>query len=124
MNLKEVVVFSAHVSYPYYDTDERGMRETSLTREFVADTYGEALDVASKWADNRLEALIKDMYGKDAKIGCVKVGVRVIGCARGDGYIEGGFGQFFEWKYDWPGSLSQHIEAWKSSNAKICNKHP
>ena len=121
---KEVQVFSVHVSYPYYDTEDMAMRETSLQRNFVADTYGEALDVASKWADNRLEAVIKDMYGQDAKVGCIKVGVRVIGRAEDSGFIPGGMGQFFEWKYDWPGFRNQHIESWKNSNAEMRDKHP
>lgn len=120
----EIQVFSVRVSFPYYDTEEKGMRETSLQRDFVADTYGDALDIAPQWAENRLQAVIKDMYGQDAKVGCITVGVRVIGRANDKGFIEGGFDRFFEWKYDWPGTLSQHIGMWKDNNKEMCDKHP
>lgn len=122
--MNEVHVFTTKVSYIYYDGRDRAMRETPLKIQFIADSHGEALDVASRWADNRFEALMNTYGDDDSKnaIGSITVGVRTVGRARSDGYIDGGYGQFFEWKYDWPGTRQEWIERWKSTYPERASK--
>lgn len=116
----EITVFNVSVGY-VFPTDE-GMREHQLSTDFIADTHAEAIHTAFAWADNRLDAIVRDMYGEKTAIGSVTVGTHTVGRARSDGYIDGGRGRFFEWKYDWPETREQAEESWKRQNYRTAGK--
>jgi hypothetical protein len=114
-HLEPVVVYVARVSYVYLD--EKCMRETSSSIDFLAKNANDAIDALVAWANNRYNAIYKDMY-KNCEIGCLKLYQKQICQPETSGFINThtiGF-VLFEWKYDWPGTLKSYIKSFKSSH--------
>ena len=89
------------------------MVERSLTQDFVAENELSAVKAGYAWAFNRYKAVIKDSY-EGSFVGCIKVRHRLIGTVDEEGFIDTrGFMFFFEWKYDWPMSLKEAVDAFE-----------
>ena len=108
--------YSVKVSFVYYDKDEQGMREHTLSKDFLAENHEEALDMAPKWAANRMDNYMRDAYEPQTEIGCITVGERTVERPEENGFIGGGFYQFFQWKYDYPGTYAEYAESWKAEH--------
>ena len=111
-----VFVFSAHSAFAYRETEgeHKGMMlETSLSFQFTAPSYSDAIDSAIRWANNRFENVIKDSYS-EAVLSSLKVRAVQIGpIDENGGGLPSSLGTFFEWKYDWPGTLEQYVASAK-----------
>jgi len=113
--MDKVQVYYVKASYPYYDKEQGMMVETSLTQEFIAADKKHAIDVGVAWAKNRFENVFKDFYSKSC-LGSVKIGNKSIGYGLQDGTIDTFVcPYFFEWKYDYPGTLEDWIQDAKFS---------
>ena len=97
MSDKSMIVFSVKPAW-IYRSNSGEMRETHLQIDFLADTYGEAIHAGIKWARNRHDNIMKDLY-EDCSLGSIKIGCRRISTPSEDGYISTTYlGSFFEWK--------------------------
>ena len=114
--MEPLLVYNVSIGYVYLEEGE-GMREHQHDIDFVAESHAEAIDAAVAWSQNRYEAYFKDAY-KNCEIGSLKLYQKWIGIPEPSGFIPTHtWGCLFEWKYDWPGTLSQYVSEFKS-------KHP
>jgi len=110
--MKSIQVYVAAPAWVYKDNGES--LEHSLSIEFLSDSDFGAVEEAIKWALERHEAIMKD-YGGGAFFSSIKVYTKAISEPDDTGYIRTvTTGQLFEWKYDWPGTIEQYVEAAKS----------
>jgi hypothetical protein len=126
-NLKEVLVFVASPAYAYREKDGEfagQMLEKQMDQEFIADSYGEAVKHAIAWAHNRFEAIIKDWYN-ESFFSSIKVYVKSIGRSQENGQLDThNHGCFFEWKYDWPGTLEEYSNDWVNGVTELARRDP
>lgn len=77
---------------------------------FVSKYRGDAVTDVFRWWANRHEAIpdyFKELY-------CVKVSSVTLQKIDKTGYLHPDSGMnFFEWKYDWPGTAEQYLESFK-----------
>lgn len=87
--------------------DKKGHRlETSLNIEFKAENHKKAVQDAVRFARNREHTF------EDWMFCCVKVGRFEPEPIMADGALmQASMPNFFEWKYDWPGTLEERIES-------------
>lgn len=87
--------------------DEKGhCLETSLPIEFKAEGWKKAVQDAVRFARNRERNL------KGWKFVCLKLGEFDPSPIEPDGsFVPSRRANFFEWKYDWPGTLEERIES-------------
>lgn len=110
--MKPIKVYSAHTSYPY-GTDE-GMREMSLTTDYMADNPVDAIRAAIRFADDRVLNLRDTNTYRGLCVGCIKVSEKTIGPIEADGRTTTRTSfPFFEWKFDFPGTLEQHVHVFE-----------
>jgi hypothetical protein len=119
--MNRIYVFESFPAYAYKETvkaeggQERvtgQMFETSLRKQFLADSRYEAVINAVAWAEERYKNYIKYAYNQ-CFFSSIKVYIKSIGRLKENGEsIDGNTGIcLFEWKYDWPGTLASYIKA-------------
>lgn len=108
------LLFQVSTSFPFLN-EEKEWREYSKKEIFTAENEVDAVDSAIRWSKRTLEHTVKDWDGHpDSFIGCIKVYPKVVGEIDKDGVNTNRFGlSFFEWKYDWPGTLENYVEKFK-----------
>ena len=85
--------------------------ETALKVEYTAQSHKEAVKAAVRFGHNRAKEFGWTFC-------CVKVGTFNPQPITPEGYYQQAFGgHFFEWKYDWPGTLEDWIEMKLSKEA-------
>jgi hypothetical protein len=96
---------------------EKGRGEHSLRQLFVAENEVEAVKAAVAWGEERGRAL-------GWFLGCIKVWHYLIHPPEPSGYIKTGAVPFylFEWKCDWPGSLTQYVAAFEVNAKRLKEK--
>jgi hypothetical protein len=113
-----VIVCTARPAYAYRD-DDGTMVEHHLDQEFIADTYLAGLDGAIAWARCRYESYMKDAY-PESFLSSLKVSTKFIGRISAEGISSTrSQGVFFEWKYDFPGTLDVYRNMWLSERGDI-----
>lgn len=113
--MNRIYVFESAPAYAYRETEGKSagqMFETSLRKQFLADSQYEAVVKAVAWAKERYESYMKDAYNK-CFFSSIKVYLKSIGRIDENGKtLDGNNGVcLFEWKYDWPGTLDSYIKA-------------
>jgi hypothetical protein len=79
-------------------------RERSSVIEFKAESQKKAVEAAARFARNRERAF------REWTFCCVKVGVFAPAPIAADGALmQSHLPWFFEWKYDWPGTLEERV---------------
>lgn len=90
-----------------FPTDE-GPRETSMMIEYLAESDGEALHSAVRFARDRERCFRDNKYSFSS----LKTGrFQPDHIAQGGTFSQPRGWGFFEWKNDWPGSLDERIAA-------------
>jgi hypothetical protein len=80
-------------------------RENAHTIEFKAESRKKAVEAAARFARNRERTFDGWVFC------CVKVGIFDPEPIAPDGMLsQSHLPNFFEWKYDWPGTLEERIE--------------
>lgn len=110
-----LTVYQVHVAFIFKDEESGEMQETSLSAIFQELTPFHAIRAGAAWAQNRLPIMVSDMVNdsiSSVKIGSVKINTYEIAFPEKDtGYIGSkSTGKFFEWKYDFPGTLDEYVK--------------
>ena len=111
------------VSATFCYRDESGqMTETHLQSLYIAMSIKSALISAATWAQNRFETLYKNSTSyPESFLGSVKVHSYNIGKIDQGGYTATRRGMcFFEWKRDYPWTLTEKINS-EISNMRKCH---
>jgi hypothetical protein len=81
-------------------------RERASFIHFTAKNHKAAVESAIRFAKDREKVF------KDWTFCCLKVGLFVPGPIDPEGRLQpAAGGGFFEWKYDWPGTIEERVEA-------------
>ncbi len=96
------------------DTKERTERGLYIT--YKAKSAHQAVEDAVRFARDREKNL-------DLEFAALKVGSYQPAPIEPDGsYIPPGGGGFFEWKWDWPGTLQERIESLRKRERRVLTK--
>jgi hypothetical protein len=119
--MNPIKVYSAQTSYPY-GSDE-GMRELSLTIDYTASDPVDAIRAAIRFADDRVLNLKGPDIYRGMCVGCIKLSEKTVGPIEADGRTttRAGF-PFFEWKYDYPGTLEQYVQSFERRYNESTNR--
>jgi len=103
-----VRIIHADARYAYRSEDGE-MMEKSLTHQFIADNYYEAVVAAMDWAKDRFKIIIQDFYDyKESFISSLTLGecfINRLPVSHSVGHVS-----FFQWKYDWPGTFEDWLK--------------
>jgi len=120
--MNKIYVFESSPAYAYRETGGNfagQMLETSLRKQFLADSRYEAVVKAVAWAKERYKNYMKDAYNQSF-FSSIKVYIKSIGRIDENGNaLDGSTGVLlFEWKYDWPGTLDSYIKLFDKPEIK------
>jgi len=119
-DLPGILVVRVRPAYAYRETEgplSGMMVETHLDQEFLAGTYLEGLDGAIAWARERERVSMSELY-PGSFLSSIKVSLKYIGRVDTEGVCSTrSTGVFFEWKYDFPGTLDGSRGMWVTGHA-------
>jgi hypothetical protein len=107
-------LFGLYEAIFFYRDGEDGHERKSPLR-FRANE-ADVIDDALRWWKERQRAN-PEVFGE---LLCVKAYTFWMGCVDADGKCDTGTSPFpfFEWKHDWPGTLAEQVDEWKSRRGK------
>jgi len=119
--MDEFTVINVRPAYVYFDKEQDRHLETHLNQLFISDSYADAVDQGVAWARNRFENVIKDFY-EQSVLGSIKISEKIIARPDTNGFIDTRSSFcFFEWKYDWPGTLEGYVRSFKRRESSKLN---